>query len=66
MKWHLSRRDIFWFIAIVCVAEALFILGDQGVAAYAIGLLFPLAVLLAINAIVGASARSGKQDGGRE
>ena len=58
MSWHLSRRDLVAFLAIVVTAEILFILGGQGPVAYAIGLLFPLGVLLAITAIVGPTSRS--------
>lgn len=58
MSWHLSRRDLITFLVIVVIAEIVFILGDRGPVAYAIGLLFPLGVLLVINVIVGAAARS--------
>lgn len=58
MNWHLSRRDLITFLAIIVIAETVFVLGDRGPVAYAIGLLFPLGVLMAINVIVGAAARS--------
>jgi hypothetical protein len=58
MNWYLSRRDLITFLAIIVIAETVFVLGDRGPVAYAIGLLFPLGVLLAINVIVGAATRS--------
>ena len=62
MSWHLSRRDLVAFLAIIAIAEIVFVLGESGPVAYAIGLLFPLGVLLAINVIVGATARGRENE----
>ncbi len=62
MRWNLERRDVVSFAAIVVIAEVVFVVGDRGPAAYALGLLFPVAMLLGINAIVGATRRANPED----
>jgi hypothetical protein len=56
MRWHLGRRELIVFGVVVVVSEAVFIIGRQGPFAYALGVLYPVAMLLAINLIVGATA----------
>jgi len=53
MKWHLGKREVIAFIGLILFLEFAYYVGDSAPFWYAFGVLAPLALLFAINLIVG-------------